>query len=512
VICPKCGENNSDKFRFCGMCGAVLEARRAPKQLDPLSAFPSSDEAAAASPVPPIARPLTRPLPMATNEPAQRAPERMSSAERVPERVPIKQNFEAPPEPRRQLVLEKSPKPVSQPLAASVAERPVPALQRLVPPISGPSMLGLNQVSTLPAEDVSRSVKPQRNETRFDDFEVSNRTPNRNSSFHSGFDGPDLDLRNSDRPNLEPTPFDDVSSNSIRQKSFSGFDSYSESSRGGAGRALLLLILLAALGAAGWWAYNNYIGLVKSRKAQTDNSVIGNPSGTAVNKSAVESSAAPPSSAAAPSSPAEASPASVPPPSGSTSAQPQTASTSNPPAANSSTPASDVGEGPSENAGAASVTAASVPNNTAPAPKAAPVAKSAAPRSVPPKNALPKREPTVATVRASKIPTAQPLDNGDASFRKAEGYLYGRGPAQNCDEAVKNLKAASAKSNAKARSTFGTMYATGHCVPRDLPTSYLWFALALRADPNNQILEKDLNAVWNQMTPPERQLATRMKQ
>jgi TPR repeat protein len=77
---------------------------------------------------------------------------------------------------------------------------------------------------------------------------------------------------------------------------------------------------------------------------------------------------------------------------------------------------------------------------------------------------------------------------------------------------VKYLKSASAKSSAKARSAFGTMYATGHCVARDLPTSYLWFAMALRVDPNNQILEKDLSAIWNQMTPPERQLATRMKQ
>ena len=55
------------------------------------------------------------------------------------------------------------------------------------------------------------------------------------------------------------------------------------------------------------------------------------------------------------------------------------------------------------------------------------------------------------------------------------------------------------------------MYATGHCVPRDLPSSYRWFALALQADPNNTILEKDLTAVWNQMTAPERQLATKMK-
>jgi TPR repeat protein len=131
------------------------------------------------------------------------------------------------------------------------------------------------------------------------------------------------------------------------------------------------------------------------------------------------------------------------------------------------------------------------------------------------KKAAPRREPTVAAaavVRAPKPTEAQPVDTGESSFRRAEAYLYGRGAAQNCDEAVKNLKDASAKSNAKARSTFGTMYATGHCVPRDLPTSYLWFALALRVDPNNQILEKDLTAVWNQMTPPERQMASRMKQ
>jgi len=101
---------------------------------------------------------------------------------------------------------------------------------------------------------------------------------------------------------------------------------------------------------------------------------------------------------------------------------------------------------------------------------------------------------------------------GDADYRKAEAYLYGRGVPENCDEAVRLLKAASAKQSAKARSTFGTMYATGHCVPRDLPTSYEWFALALRVDPNNQILEKDLTAIWNQMTPPERQMATKQKQ
>ncbi len=115
------------------------------------------------------------------------------------------------------------------------------------------------------------------------------------------------------------------------------------------------------------------------------------------------------------------------------------------------------------------------------------------------------------TVEEKPVKTAPAVapPEGEALFRRGEAYLYGRGVAENCDQAIKYLKSASDKSHAKARSAFGTMYATGHCVPRDLPTSYRWFALALRVDPNNQILEKDLSAVWNQMTPPERQLATK---
>lgn len=150
---------------------------------------------------------------------------------------------------------------------------------------------------------------------------------------------------------------------------------------------------------------------------------------------------------------------------------------------------------------------ASVPVTPVPAPLSPAPAKSA-----PAYQRTPKPRTTANSVKSANLSSATGPDTGDADFRRGEAYLYGRGALENCSEAVKNLKAASAKANAKARSAFGTMYATGHCVPRDLPTSYLWFALALRVDPNNQILEKDLNAIWNQMTPPERQMATRMKQ
>ena len=369
--------------------------------------------------------------------------------------------------------------------SAAAQRRPVAvetarSSEKSVQAISGPSMLGLDfpvtrqpdptGASQYSANQSGNQYRAEAEPRRFNDFGADSRGP---------------DLR------------DDLSADSFRERSFSGLDSYieQEERRSGVGRLILLLLLLAALGAAGWWTYNNYLGVARSRSAQSDTSnVMEGPADSASGKPA--------------------------PPAAQTIPNPQS------PQSQPAAPPSDVSEGPSENAGPVSTGAA--PDKTTTAPNAnssaalnenrveakpvplakpVPVAKSPAAKKV-----APKREPAVAAATASRLPASETEDTGDDSYRKAEAYLYGRGAAQNCDEAVKNLKAASAKSNAKARSTFGTMYATGHCVPRDLPTSYLWFALALRVDPNNQILEKDLTAVWNQMTPPERQMATRMKQ
>ena len=186
----------------------------------------------------------------------------------------------------------------------------------------------------------------------------------------------------------------------------------------------------------------------------------------------------------------------------------QPASAANIPPAQPATTPSTAPEKPAENAAgnAPSSPAATAPDKEAsskPKEPAAAAAKSPKPTT---RTAASKPAKPVAVAKTTD-------DSGDAAFRKGDAYLYGRGGvSENCDQAVKNLKTASAAGNAKARSAFGTMYATGHCVPRDLPTAYSWFASALRADPNNQILEKDLTAVWNQMTPPERQLATKIKQ
>jgi hypothetical protein len=126
--------------------------------------------------------------------------------------------------------------------------------------------------------------------------------------------------------------------------------------------------------------------------------------------------------------------------------------------------------------------------------KPAPAAE-AAPRAV-------ARKPA-----AAKPAAARAVD----SVTEAERYIYGRGVAQDCDRGLRMLKPA-AESNVKAMVSFGALYSTGTCTPRDLPTAYRWFALALHKEPDNQALQADLQKLWGQMTQPERQLAIKLSQ
>jgi TPR repeat protein len=78
--------------------------------------------------------------------------------------------------------------------------------------------------------------------------------------------------------------------------------------------------------------------------------------------------------------------------------------------------------------------------------------------------------------------------------------------AQDCSRAEKDLRTA-ARFSSEAESMLGTMYASGHCVGRDLPTAYRWYAKALHNKPDNGRIQSDLTALWNQMTPAEKALA-----
>lgn len=236
----------------------------------------------------------------------------------------------------------------------------------------------------------------------------------------------------------------------LRDRAFSNLGAYGqEEQRSKGGRILLLLLLLAALGGGYWWTYTNYLKVAVNRKPE-----VSNP-GAAKNAAA-------------------------------------DSSTGIPPIQNEQLP---VRTEPRV-----------VPPVIAPEPPPQKAAKRESAATAAPAPVEPRHEVTASRLPATPAPAD---DSGETLFRRGERLLYGRGGEQDCTNAMKYLKLASDKQNAKARSAIGTMYATGHCVSRDLPSAYHWFALALRADPNNSVVEKNLSAVWNQMTPPERQLATK---
>jgi hypothetical protein len=129
--------------------------------------------------------------------------------------------------------------------------------------------------------------------------------------------------------------------------------------------------------------------------------------------------------------------------------------------------------------------------------------------------AAPKRIPTrtaaLSKPRPSKPSPAMTTAANPAQeslFLEGQKYLYGSGGvSSNCARAQQYLTASANNNNPKAQSTLGTMYATGHCAQRDLPVAYRWFARALREDPRNTRLSKDVEIMWNQMTAQERTLA-----
>lgn len=117
--------------------------------------------------------------------------------------------------------------------------------------------------------------------------------------------------------------------------------------------------------------------------------------------------------------------------------------------------------------------------------------------------------PAVTPPKVRTRPATPPAAGIDDIEAEGERYLYGTGAPENCARARKDLLAAAQHNNAKAQNVLGTMYATGHCATRDLPTAYRWFGRSLRQDPGNTRIEQDLKVLWSQMTPEEQKLALR---
>lgn len=207
------------------------------------------------------------------------------------------------------------------------------------------------------------------------------------------------------------------------------------------------------------------------------------------------------------------------PPSASDAAPSAPVASSPPSASSASSPSSGAPPISPSSSSVSSPSSASVPPPAAPEPASRPPAAKPSARGLSAKAA---RAETKAAKRAAKASAKAPAEEAaeanhesadhesqDPLLVQGQKYLYGQGVPQSCTLAEKNLRLSAQNSNPEAQSVLGAMYATGHCVARDLPAAYRWFARASHLEPNNERIEQDLEVLWRQMTPEEKVVATR---
>ena len=207
--------------------------------------------------------------------------------------------------------------------------------------------------------------------------------------------------------------------------------------------------------------------------------------------------------------------ASAPPQSDASASQPPAGTATPPPAAAPSNPSAPDGD---THGGAAAQAAAPDQAAAKPEEHTSEASPAGAPEATPPPPASPVKPAPAATAdtpdvpeKPKKLPKPTPSKPED-TVALGEKYLYGRGVPQSCEKGLRYVKPAAEQSNPKAMITMGALYATGHCLSRDLPTAYRYFALALRQDPGNGPLKQNAEMVWGQMTQSERQLAIKLTQ
>jgi hypothetical protein len=258
---------------------------------------------------------------------------------------------------------------------------------------------------------------------------------------------------------------------------------------------IAIVLLLGAVAMLAWrWRHSGFFSQTHPAAVTTPNGTTPNPPDGSTSDTSTPSAAAVP----APSSNADSAAGTPSAQTGHASPKESDLPAAGAPANEASKPAQpgqESGSGSQESGNAAANPEASPTASTT-----TPVEKTAA--LVPPTNKPKPKVPRVAQAQA--VP---PASMPDPSETEGERYLYGNGVPQNCARAEKSLLAAAQHANPKAQSVLGTMYATGHCVGRDLPTAYHWFAKASHQDPNNARITRDLEVLWKQMTPGERQLA-----
>lgn len=100
-------------------------------------------------------------------------------------------------------------------------------------------------------------------------------------------------------------------------------------------------------------------------------------------------------------------------------------------------------------------------------------------------------------------------DKPSPALIKAQQYLHGQGVRQNCEQGLIYLRAAARDNDPKAAVQMGALYSSGFCVAQDRVKAYQWFNTAREMQPDNRWIAKNLDHLWAQMTPRERQLIHR---
>jgi hypothetical protein len=193
-------------------------------------------------------------------------------------------------------------------------------------------------------------------------------------------------------------------------------------------------------------------------------------------------------------------------------AQPAPTQTAPDSAASTPSAASNSASDPSGNAPSGNVS----PATNQPATSTSPVGKKPAGKNDEDSDATSATAPAPHAAKPRPVPADVPAKPSPARVAdpvaEAQKYIYGKGVRQDCDHGLHLLKPAADHANPKAMIEMGALYSAGLCTPRDLPTAYRWFALALRKDPANASVQTDLQKLWGEMTQPERQLAIRLSQ
>ena len=266
----------------------------------------------------------------------------------------------------------------------------------------------------------------------------------------------------------------------------------------GAGKFILIVVALALVGGLGYLRWKNQgFGWLNSGTSKP--AAATQPSDAADSTPSDSPSATTPTPSAGPASGQPATDAAPPPANKGASSAPDKS-------ASSAVPAADAAG--SDNA--ADNTPDVPPDNAANPATSHPPATKSADLSDPNLPLATTAKPRTSTP-AAPAPVAKPVKAYDP-VSEAQKYLYGKGVRQDCDHGLHLLKPAADRANPKAMIEMGALYSAGLCAPRDLPTAYRWFAMALHKDPDNQSVQTDLQKLWGEMTQPERQLAIKLSQ